>query len=190
MATQFYVEQADRGYLSAIANEAITAGTLVHDDGAGLDQLLFADEDEDFGLAVYDAETLAAEDHDINTTVADFAYDTGDRAKYQPAEEAAIVKIRTITDNADDPAPSIGHRDIVGIVDETDGTLESGAANYAGRIVEEGYTSNDTTPVTFNRTNNNFKAVGRAHRPAKQNGNTVTAYDEPVRVVLFGELIS
>lgn len=193
MAVQFYVEQADRSYLSGVADEAVKAGVLVTDvDGGGVRRLNFADNDYS-GLAVYDAEVLAAEDHDVDTTAADFEYATDDRLKYQPAEDGAIVKIRTVI-NGDDTtsAPSIGHRDVVGIVDETDADAPA-EADCEGRIVEEGYANDgndDDANTTFNRTNDNFLAVGRAHRPAKQNGNSVSDYDEPVRVVAFETLRS
>jgi len=93
------------------------------------------------------------------------------------------VKIRTAEDNGTDPAPAIGHKTTVGIVDAS--ALQGSAAEYEGRIVEEGY---DDGTTTFNRSNNNFKAVGVAYRPAKQAGDTVTDYDSPVRTILFSEL--
>lgn len=183
MATQFYVEQADRSYLSGVADEEVKAGVLVADHaGEGVRRLEFADADYD-GLAVYDVEQLAAEDHDVNTTAADFIYDSGDRVRYQPSEDGAVLKVRTIRDGGDS-AVSIGHRDVVGVLDESVVDLNGADQDYTGRIVEEGYT--ETT--TFNRSNSNFKAVGRAVRPGKQAGDTVTAFDEPVRVVVFDEL--
>lgn len=192
MAVQFYVEQADRSYLSGVADETVKAGVLVTDvDGGGVRRLNFADNDYS-GLAVYDAEVLAAEDHDVGTTAADFEYSSDDRLKYQPAEDGAIVKIRTIVNGGDTTsAPSIGHRDVVGIVDETDADAPA-PADCEGRIVEEGF-GNDAGgggDTTYNRSNNNFLAVGRAHRPGKQQGDTVSAYDEPVRVVTFETLRS
>lgn len=188
MAVQFYVEQADRSYLSGVADEAVKAGVLIADPaGAGVRRLEFADNDYD-GLAVYDPEVLAAEDHDVDTTPADFTYASDDRVRYQPSEDGAILKIRTIRDNSTDPAPSIDHRDVVGIVDETSGTLSGTAQDFEGRLVQEGYSDGDATPTTYNRSNTNFKAVGRAHRPGKQAGDTVSAFDEPVRVVTFDEL--
>lgn len=184
MAVQFYVESADRPSQSGVANESIEPGTLVRDDGAGVNLLTFADGDYT-GLALYDPEHLSAEDEDA---VASGVYATGDRVRYHPSEDAAVVKVRTIKDDGDDAAPSISHGDIVGICDDS----SADAPDSLGRVVEEGYAQDDTSDgtansVTFDRSNGNFLAVGRAYRPGKQNGDTVTAYDEPVRVVLFSE---
>lgn len=187
MATEFYVEQADRAPSSGVADEAVKTGVLVFDAGSGVRRLEFADNDYE-GLALYSSEELAAEDHDVNTTAADFTYASGERVRYQPSEDGAVVKIRTIKDNGTDPAPSISHRTVVGVLDETTATLSGSAQDFEGRIVEEGYTDGDSTPTTYNRSNSNFKAVGRALRPAKQSGNTLSAHDEPVRVVTFDEL--
>lgn len=178
MALEFYVEQADRSPQSGVATEEVYAGELVYDGPEdGLDVLTFADGNLNVGLARYDAEEMAAEtDEDVVEEV----YSTGGRVQFQPLESAAILKVRTVDDTGAD-APSIGHRDVVGIVDETDGD----APSSAGRIVEEGYSNGSTT---FNRSNSNFKAVGRAYRPANRAGEAVTEYDDPVRVIVFGEL--
>lgn len=182
MAVNFYVESADRASQSGIANEQITPGTLVRDDGSGVNLLSFADGDYT-GLALYDPEYLAAEDEDA---VASEFYKADQRVKYHPSEDAAVVKVRTVEDDGG-PAPSVSHGNIVGVVDESDADAPSGVK---GRLVEEGYSadvSGDGTSTTFNRSNDNFLAVGRAYRPGRQNGDSVTDYDAPVRVVLFSE---
>lgn len=185
MAVQFYLESADRPSQSGVANEQITPGELVVDDGTGVNAFTFSDGDYG-GLALYDPEWLSAEDEDA---IANGYYATGDRVRYHPSEDAAVAKVRTIADDGDDAAPSISHGTIVGVCDDSDTNAPDSAA---GRIVEEGYAQDDTDDgtangTTFSRANNNFLAVGRAYRPAKQAGDTVTAFDEPVRVVLFGE---
>jgi len=186
MAIEFYVEQADRSPQSGVANESIYAGELVYDDGDGVDVLTFADGTENAALARYDAEAMAAEwEEDIVEEV----YDTGERVQYQPLEDSAILRVRTVEETTDGvtAAPSISHRDVVGIVDETD----ADAPSSAGRVVEEGYTNDendDTTSTTFNRTNDNFKAVGRAYRPGQRAGDAEDRYDYPVRVIMFSEL--
>lgn len=180
MAVEFYIESKDRPAQSGIANEAIKAGTLVHDEGAGVDLATFADGDFS-GVAEYSEEFLSAEDEDA---IADESYEAGDRVIYGGAEDAAVIKARTIADNGTDPAPSISHGDVVGIVDDT--AVAGSGGEYQGRIVEEGYA--DSTPTTFDRSSGNLIAVGRAYRPGKQNGDTVTDYDEPVRIVVFGEV--
>lgn len=185
MAVEFYIESKDRPAQSGIANEAIKAGTLVRDTGAGVDLATFADGDFD-GVAEYSEEFLSAEDEDA---IADETYEVGDRVIYGGAEDAAVIKVRTITETTDGvtASPSISHGDVVGLVDQSAGD----APTSDGRIVEEGYTNdenNDATTTTFDRASGNFIAVGRAYRPGKQNGDSVTDYDTPVRVVVFGEV--
>jgi hypothetical protein len=186
MALEFYVEQADRSPQSGVANESIYAGELVHDDGDGVDVLNFADGNENVALARYDAEAMAAE---WEEDVVEEVYDTGQRVQYQPLEDSAILRIRTIEETTDGvtSAPSISHRDVVGIVDETD----ADAPTSAGRVVEEGYSNDendDTTSTTFNRSNTNFKAVGVAYRPGQRANQAEDRYDHPVRVIVFSEL--
>lgn len=192
MALEFYVEQADRSPQSGVANEDIYAGELTYDGGNGVDVLTFAEADGDghAGLARYDGQAFAREYED---EVREDKYVAGDpqreRVQYQPFEDSAVVRIRTIEETTDGVtvAPSIGHRNVVGIVDETDGD----APSSPGRIVEEGYSNDendDTTSTTFNRSNSNFKAVGVAYRPERHDAAVEDpAFDEPVRVILFSE---
>ena len=182
MALEFYVEQADRSPLSAVANESIYAGELLHDDGDGADVATFADVDGDghIGLARFDGEKMAAETEE---DVVEEVYDSGQRTQYQPLEEdGARVRIRTPEDNSTDPAPSVGHQDVVGVVDAS--ALQGSAGEFQGRVVEEGY---DDGTTTFNRSNGNFKALGVAYRPGLRANDSVTAFDYPVRVRVFGE---
>lgn len=186
MALEFYVEQADRSPQSGLANEAIYAGELVNDDGAGVNVLSFADTGDNAGLARYDAEAMAAE---WEEDVVEEVYDTDQRVQYQPQEDSAIVRIRTVDETTAGvtAAPSISHRDVVGIVDESD----ADAPSAPGRVVEEGYVNDendDATTTTFNRANGNFKAVGVAYRPGQRAGEAETRYDHPVRVIMFSEL--
>lgn len=189
MALEFYVEQADRSPQSAVANETIYAGELVHDDGDGLNVLTYAATDEDagghVGLARYDAEAMAAE---WEEDIVDESYATDQRAQYQPFEDSAVVRIRTPEDNGTDPAPAIDHKTVVGVLD--DGSTVDSAAEFQGRIVQEGYTDNAAT--TYDRGSGNFKAVGVAYRPeavpAPTAGSQADSFDYPVRVVLFSDL--
>lgn len=192
MALEFYVEQADRSPQSGVANESITAGELVHDDGDGVNVLTYAATDEDagghIGLARYDAEEMAAETEE---DVVNEVYASGARVQYQPVEDSAVVRIRTPEDNGTDDPPDINHKDVVGVLDAAGGTVAS-AAEFQGRVVQEGYTDNAGTPTTYNRSNNNFKAVGVAYRPdqnpAPVAGQQAESHDYPVRVVLFSDL--
>jgi hypothetical protein len=178
MALEFYVEQADRSPQSGVANESVYAGELVNDDGSGVNVLSFTDGNENVALARYDAEKMAAEtDEDVIEEV----YDVGQRVQYQPLEDSAILRIRTPEDDTAD-ATAIGHRDVVGIVDESAGDAP---ANVSGRVVEEGYGNGATT---FDRSTGNFKAVGVAYRPSQRGGEVEDRYDHPVRVIAFSEL--
>lgn len=191
MALEFYVEQADRSPQSGVANEQIYAGELVHDDGDGVDVLTYAATDEDagghLGLARYDAEAFAPRTMEDQ---ADDFYETDERVQYQPQEDSAVVRVRTPEDNGTDPAPTIDHKTVVGVVDAAGGTIAS-AGEFQGRVVEEGYTDGAGTPTTYDRSTGNFKAVGVAYRPDKMHaavGDSNNVFDYPVRVVLFGDL--
>lgn len=186
MAVERYVEQADRSPLSGIVDEDIYAGELTSDGGSGVTAFVYADANETLGLARYDGQAFAREHED---EVREDKYVAGDaqreRAQYHPNESDARVNVRTAEDNGVDPAPSIGHRDVVGVIDAAGGTAAS-AAEFSGRIVQEGYT--DDAATTYDRATGNFKAIGYAYRPAQQAGNSVTEFDRPTRVVLFGEI--
>jgi len=177
MAVQPYIDQSDRSVLSGVASEEVFAGELVVSNDGSVSVLSFADGDYD-GLAVYDPEFMAAEDEDA---IANDAVESGDLVRFAPKESAARLYIRTPRDGGQD-APAISHDSVVGFVDDGSGDAP---AEMVGRIVEEGY-SNGTT--TFNRSNDNFIAVGEAYRPAQQNGETVTEFDVPVRVELYGDV--
>lgn len=174
MAVQLYVEQSDRAYQSGRASEQIFAGELVHSDGGAVSRASYSD-GEYSGLALYDPEFMAADDED---DVTDESVESGDIVRYAPDEDAAVVYVRTVKDEGND-APAIGHGTVVGIPDSGD----PNADDVDGRIVEEGYSNGGTT---FQRSNDNFLAIGEAYRPAKQNGDDVTEFDAPVRVELYG----
>lgn len=183
MAVEFYIESADRPTRSGVADSTVTAGELVNDEGAGVDPMEFADGDF-AGVAEYSEEFLSADDEDA---IADESYDVDDRVSYGGNEDGAVIKVRTPEDNGTDPAANISHGDIVGVLDETSGTLSS-QDDFEGRVVQEGYQDGDATPTTYNRSNSNFLAIGRAYRPGKQNGDAVNDFDTPVRVIVFGEV--
>jgi len=179
MAVEFYVEQADRSPQSGLANEEVYAGELVNDAGAGVDLLTFADSGENAALARYDGQSFArAYGDEVREPKYVPSDEQRNRVQYQRFEDNALFRIRTIADEAA-AAPSIGHRDVVGVVDE--GTADA-PANAKGRVVEEGYTNGATT---YDRATGNFKAVGIAYRPARQTGDVADEYDYPVRVEMF-----
>jgi hypothetical protein len=190
MAVEFYVEQADRSPQSGVANEVVIPGELVHDDGDGVDVFVFADDNEHVGLARYDAQAFARDyEDDVQARQYDPNVAQRSRVQYQPYEANARLKVRTPEDNGTDPAPSVGHEDVVGVVDAAGGTVSS-ASEFQGRIVQEGYTDNAGTPTTYNRSNNNFKAIGVAYRPTRplNRGGTRSDYDDPIRVELFDQI--
>ena len=186
MALEFYVEQADRAPESGLANESIYAGELAFDDGDGVDVFTYALADgadgNRVGLARYDAQAMAAETME---DVVEPVYDAGQRVQYQALEDSARFRIRTAENNGTDPAPNIGHKDVVGVIDASGGTASS-ADEFQGRVVEEGYT--DDSGTTYDRSTGNFIALGTAYRPEKRPAPTETVdYDYPVRVTVFGE---
>lgn len=179
MAVEFYVESADRNPQSGLANEEIYAGELVNDAGAGVNLLTFGDSGENAALARYDGQSFAREyDDEVRERKYDPTDEQRNRVQYQRFEDDARFRIRTIGDESA-AAPSISHRDVVGVVDEGTGDAP---ANAEGRIVEEGYTNGATT---YDRATGNFKAVGIALRPARQTGGVADEYDYPVRVEMF-----
>jgi hypothetical protein len=74
-------------------------------------------------------------------------YNTYDATRFLP---------ETIGSTNGPTAPSISRNAVVGVVDTSSGDAPTDAA---GRIVEEGYSNGGTT---FNRSNSNFVALGRA----------------------------
>jgi len=177
MTVQFYVEQSDSAYKSGIADTDIYAGTIVSNEGSGVG---LADAQNGIeaidGLALYSETFMTAEDEDA---VAEEKYASDERVKYAPLEDTLRGYGRTLTDDGGS-APSIGHEDVVGLVDTSVGDAPTGSK---GRLVEEGYENGATT---FNRSNSNFVALGEAYRPARSGGGTVDGYDEVVRVDFFG----
>jgi len=187
MALEYYVEQADRSPESGVANEEIYAGELVHDDGDGADVYVYADGAENVYLARHDAQAFAREHED---EVREDKYVPSDeqrnRVQEQTLEEGgARLRVRTPEDNGTDGAPAINHRDVIGVIDAAGGTASS-ASEFQGRVVQEGYT--DDAATTYDRASGNFRAIGTAYRPARQNGDTMNEFNYPVRVELFGEL--
>lgn len=177
---EFYIESADRPYQSGVANSDVQAGQLVYDGTNGVEPFAYADAPDLDGVAVYEPEYLAAEDEDAISNEVYSASD-GDRVPYGGNADGDVIKVRTIGSTGGPSAPSISHGDVLGVVDSGDANAP---ADADGRVVAEGYSNGGTT---FNRSNNNFVAVGRAIRPNKQNDQgAVTAFDEPVRLDVYG----
>lgn len=180
MPVQFYVEQSSGSYQSGVADSEVYAGEIVANDGSGVALADAQVDDENLdGLALFSEEFMVGEDED---EVVDEVYAVDERVKYAPVEDSLRGHVRTPENNGTDPSPSIGHQDVVGLID-TSGTISS-ADEFTGRIVGEGYT--DDSGTTYNTSNNNFVALGYAYRPGKQNNDTVSDFDTTVRVSFFG----
>lgn len=189
----FYIESSDRPLQSYNAGERIKVGTLVVAEGDGTVSLADAATHDRFdGVAASPrrAEYIADEIDDPS----DFTYEvdtSGDRyggltedgphlVPYGGGADDDLIKVRTILETTDGvtTAPSISDQDVVGFVD----TSDADAPTSAGRIVEEGYTNDendDAASTTFNESNGNFVAIGRAYKPKEGEGDD---YDDIVRV--------
>jgi len=176
MAIQFYVEQSNSSYHSALASAEVHAGEIATDSGGLADATTAAS--DILGLALYSEEYMVGEDED---DVVDEVYAVDERIKAAPLEDTLRGYGRTPEDEGG-TAPSIDHNTVVGLIDTSVGDAPGGAA---GRLVEEGYTNGATT---FNRTNDNFVALGEAYRPGNEMNDTVTEFDTVVRVNFYGEV--
>lgn len=196
----FYIESADRPYQSYEAGEEITVGTLVVAESDGTVSLADASTHSGFsGVAAAPRRAeYIAEDEDERAINFTYKTDTtGDRysglsengphlVPYGGSEDDALIKVRTIEETTDGvtTAPSIADQSIVGFVDTSVGD----APDSAGRLVEEGYTNDendDTTDTTFNQSNDNFVAIGRAYKPKDGEGGK---FDGIVRVEVDNSL--
>ena len=165
----FYIESADRPPKSRLPAEDVPVGTLVVENGSDKVKVAaFADSRFD-GVAdqpLTGEQIVEYEDvDDPNFDVYEAAED--ERVTYGGDEDRARIKVRTAEDNGTDPAPSISDGDIVGIA--------ANGAEYAGRLVEEGYTDDGGTTYGTESTGD-FLPVGVAYR------DEGTTYDTPVRV--------
>lgn len=172
----FYVEYENRPYHSRPAAEDIHVGTLVNENGSdAFERADGADVSRlDYLAAKPRSADWIADDEDVDLT--DFTYKSSenDLVPGHPLSDGDTVKVRTAKDTGgNEPTPDIQDGDVVGIIDTSAGTLSS-SSEYEGRVVEEGYTDGDAT--TYNRSNNNFVALGVAFKDA------ATSHDVPVRV--------
>lgn len=181
----FFLESYDRALKSHIAANDVHVGEIVADDGTGKATPFDAashGEDDLQGVA----DRLHAADH-VAFDVDDNQHDVylaaeDDRVPSGGDADRDVMKALTPEDaGGNEAAPNITDGDVVGIIDTTAGTLTS-TAEYQGRVVEEGYTDGESTPVTYNRSNGNFFALGVAHR------DDVNEFDEPVRIEVRKDL--
>lgn len=179
----FYVESADRPYQSRLAAEDVHVGELVNENGSDkFERTNGADHSYIQALAVkHRLGDWVAEDDEDSTN---FTYDAADddRVIAQPLSDGDVVKVRSAEDTGgNESAPSVSDGDVVGVIDTSAGTLSS-TTEYEGRVVQEGYTDGESTPTTYNRTNDNFIPLGVAYK------DEVTSYDHPVRIQVENNL--
>lgn len=174
------------------ANEVIPEGDLLaREPGGGVVRADAGDYDRIDGIALHleAGDHIAAHEYDYNAGIDDFKYqpasdkvstdflpDVDDMVPVSGFGDSDHIRPRTIEDSGA-TAPSVGHWDVVGVVDSSVGDAPAGPE---GQIVEEGYTNGATT---FNRSNDNFVALGRADVLKDKDVDTVTSFDERVRVI-------
>lgn len=179
----FYIESADRPPQSRVAGSDVHVGEAVAPTGSDTVRPFDGSQDAlgDF-LGVADdpltSDAIARDEDDTNFGV--YLASENDRVIYNGDADGDLVKIRTAEDTGgNEAAPSISDGDVVGFIDTSAGTLSS-ASEYHGRIVQEGYTDGESTPTTYNRSNGNFVAIGRAYR--KETADFADGWDVPIRV--------
>lgn len=181
----FYLESVDRPNKSRIAASDVHIGELVADDGSqgGVPFNASSHSAEDF-LGVADNPRRGdyiAEEPDETTN---FLYESAENDRIPVGGDADhdVIKVRTAEDaGGNESPPDISEEAVVGVVDTSAGTLSS-TSEYEGRIVEEGYDDGESTATTYNRSNDNFFAVGVARRDSS------SSYDDVVRVEVQRDL--
>lgn len=173
----FYVESADRPARGRHAAEDIQPGELIAENGS--DKYRLADDQNDDIIRYLARKPRSGQfiAFDEDDTPGDtYSSSDDDLVPAQPLADGDVVKCRTPADpGGNESSPSINDGDVVGVIDSSAGTL-SDSTVYPGRVVEEGYTDGESTPTTYNRSNNNFLALGTAER------DSATSFDDVVRV--------
>lgn len=181
----FYIESADRPYKSRVVASDVRTGEIGADNGS--DQAVPFDyashnETDLLGVATQPRRGDYIAKEDDETTDYLYKASENDRASFGGDADRDVIKARTAEDTGgNEAAPSITAGDVVGVIDTSAGTLTS-TSEYEGRVVQEGYTDGESTPVTYNRSNGNFFAIGVAHR------DDATSFDEPVRIEVRKDL--
>lgn len=176
------IESADYGTQgSNYAAEEVYPHEIVTDTpGTGV-ELLDGDESSWDGIARAFNSAQWIHEHDEDTSNLSYDGSSGtlpenDRVPYGGYEDGAVIRPLTISDSGNgESAPDISEGDVVGVADTTVG---DGETDWAGRVVQEGYSNGATT---FNRSNDNFVVIGEA--PPQGVGQlSVTSFDEQIRV--------
>lgn len=172
-----HIESADRPYESLVAAEDIHTGELVGENGS--DKFRRADAQNENRLSFmatrpHTGDWIADDEDATSNDLYESADD--DRVPALPLVDGDVIKVWTPEDTGgNESAPSAGHGDLVGVIDTSAGTLSS-TDEYKGRVVQEGYTDGESTPVTYNRSNSNFIALGRVYK------DSTSSFDDILRV--------
>lgn len=175
------IESADRPLSSGVAGEDVDVGELTtYIAGTGVMRATFSDD------VTGVAEGPRTADHIVEDELATggdtYLASENDRVPYGGNSGGDVIHLLTLEDSGDGhSAPTIGHGDVVGIID--DSAEDAPTDGYQGRVVQEGYAIStdidgdaDGTTTTFNRENGNFKPIGIAHK------DSASSWDESVRV--------
>lgn len=174
------IEKADNGTRNSnVATEAVGPHEIVEDANG----VVRAD-----GSGGWDGVALSFEsapwihEHDEATGGLVYQSSQNDRVPYGGDEDGAVIRPLTIeeTTNGVTSTPDIGEDSVVGVPD----TTTNDGPDSPGRVVEEGYSNDendDSTTTTFDRSNDNFVAIGRA-LPQGGGQLDVSGYGEQIRV--------
>lgn len=173
----FYIQEADRSANSGVANEDIDVGELVKHTTNGAELFDAQDAVEDWsGVAdnPYSSDAIAKDEDD--NSYGTYLSSENDFVVFGGDENDAEIKAKTVeeTNSGVTTAPNITTHDVVGVVD----TSDADAPDSKGRLVEEGYSNDendDASSTTFNRSNNNFIAIGKY-----RGEDDVTSFDQVV----------
>lgn len=188
------VEQMDGSTGSNYATENVEPHEIVTDTiGTGVE---LADGDEayeDFKIALGPKHAPWIHEDDSDTSNleydgSDATLENNDRVPYAPLRDGMVVYCLTVTETNSGvtSSPSIDEHDIVGVPD----TTNADAPSDPGRIVQEGYSNDendDASSTTFNRSNNNFIAIGRA-LPSGLGQLAADSFGDVVRVEIVAGL--
>lgn len=180
-----YVESTDRPNQSRIAGSDVVPGEAVAPTGSNTVRPFDGSQDtlgEFLGVAdnPLTGDQIAVDEDDTTEPLFEAAED--DRVIYNGDADGDLIKLRTAGDTGgNEAAPAISDNTVVGFVDTSAGVLSS-TSEFHGRIVEEGYTDGEATPVTYNRSNGNFIPVGIAYR------DEGAQFDTPVRIEVNRDL--
>lgn len=180
-----HIDSADRSLLSdAVTENGIRPGELIYfQEGGGCRRATGADDRIDAIVEDFADDHIAEHQEDYRQSMEDFTYDVddGDTLAAGGGEDSARLRARTPSDNGSADPPAIQQWSIVGIADA--------GGDYAGRLVEEGYSPDGGTTV-YERASGNFNPLGMAagSDPKTHITNGVNSFDEMFHVIVRKDL--